>query len=233
MAYNIILCDDSPDDADRIAALVQDWAEQTRTSVQIQTFPSAEAFLFHYAEDRSCDILLLDVEMKAISGIDLAREIRKNDRRAEIVFITSHFEFWDAGYEVDALHYLTKPISPDKLAAVLTKAVSLLTEEVPSVILTCDAGTVKVAESDILYVESSLHYITVCTVSGTYTLKESISAFEKRLSGGFFRVHRSYLASLRHITRISRTSVTLKGNVELPLSRGNYDAVNRAYIEFN
>lgn len=233
MAYSILLCDDSPDDTEYVDALVREWANRTHTSVQIQTFPSAEAFLFHYAEDTSCDILLLDVEMKAMSGIELAREIRRTDRRVKIIFITSHFEFWDAGYEVDALHYLTKPVSPDKLAAVLDKAVSLLATEEPSVILTCDAGTVRVNESDILYVESSLHYITIHTASGAYTVKESISAFEKRLSGGFFRVHRSYLVSLRHITRISRTSVTIRGTVELPLSRGNYDAVNRAYIEYN
>ncbi len=233
MTYRIILCDDSPDAVEDISAMVRAWAEKTHTAIQIRTFPSAEAFLFHYAEESACDILLLDVEMKALSGIDLAREVRKTDRRAEIIFITSHAEFWDAGYEVDALHYLTKPVSPEKLTDVLTKAATLLAEESPSVIFTCDAGTVRVAEEDILYAETSLHYLTVHTVTETYTLKESLSAFEKRLSPGFFRVHRSYLASLRHITRISRTSVTLRGGVELPLSRGNYDAVNRAYIEFH
>lgn len=233
MPYKIILCDDSPDDAEYVAALVQNWSKQSGTAVQMQTFPSAEAFLFHYAGDNSCDILLLDVEMKAMSGIELAREIRKTNRRVEIVFITSHFEFWDAGYEVDALHYLTKPVSPDKLSAVLGKAAEKLAAEVPSVILSCDGETVKLPEDEILYVESSLHYITIHTRKETYTVKESISAFENKLSGGFFRVHRSYLASLRHIVRISRTAVTLRGNIELPLSRGNYDAVNRAYIEYN
>ncbi len=233
MTYRIILCDDSPDAVEDISAMVQAWSEQTRNPVRLYPFPSAEAFLFHYAEDRSCDILLLDVEMKAVSGIDLAREIRKTDRRAEIIFITSHAEFWDAGYEVDALHYLTKPVSPEKLWTVLTKAASILAEESPSVLFACDAGTVRLKEEDILYIESSLHYLTVHTATDTYTLKESLSAFENRLSTGFFRVHRSYLASLRHITRISRTSVILRGGVELPLSRGNYDAVNRAYIEFH
>lgn len=233
MAYKIILCDDSPDDSEYVAALVQKWSERTGVSVQVQTFPSAEAFLFHYAEDNSCDILLLDVEMKAMSGIELAREIRKTNHRVEIIFITSHFEFWDVGYEVDALHYLTKPVAPDKLSAVLDKAADILAAEAPSVILSCDGETVKLPKDDILYVESSLHYITIHTVKDTYTVKENISAFEKKLSGGFFRIHRSYLASLRHIIRISRTAVTLRGNIELPLSRGNYDAVNRAYIEYN
>ena len=66
--------------------------------------------------------------MKNITGIELAKRIRKDSNRAEIVFITSHFEFAGEGYEVDALHYLIKPISPDKLAQVLTKA----TENAPN-----------------------------------------------------------------------------------------------------
>ena len=239
MAYKIILCDDSPDDAEYVAALVRNWSAQSGVPVRIQTFPSAEAFLFHYAGDNSCDILLLDVEMKNMSGIELAKELRRGEggnrgsRRMEIVFITSHSEFWDAGYEVDALHYLTKPVAQEKLSAVLDRAAEKLSAEVPSVILSCDGETVRLPEDEILYVESSLHYITIHTPEKAYTIKENISAFEKKLSGGFFRVHRSYLASLRHIIRISRTAVTLRGNVELPLARGNYDAVNRAYIEFN
>ena len=66
-----------------------------------------------------------------------------------------------------------------------------------------------------------------------YRIKESISAFEKKLSADFFRIHRSYLVSLRAVVRIGRSSVTLENGVELPLARGKYDGVNRAFIEWN
>ena len=65
-----------------------------------------------------------------------------------------------------------------------------------------------------------------------YKIKENISVFENRVSDDFYRIHRSYLVSLKHITRISRTSVNI-GNTELPLSRGKYDDINRAFIEHN
>lgn len=178
------------------------------------------------------DILLLDVEMKSMNGIELAKRIRKDNNRAEIIFITSHFEFVGEGYEVDALHYLIKPISVEKLTQVLTKAAEKLSVEPPSVVISCEGETVKLYESDILYVESFLHYIVIHTKDNEYKIKENISVFENKVSDVFYRIHRSYLVSLKYITRISRTSVNI-GNTELPLSRGKYDNINRAFIEHN
>lgn len=114
----------------------------------------------------------------------------------------------------------------------LNKAAEKLSVEPPSVVINCDGETVKLFESDILYIESFLHYIIIQTMDKEYKIKESISAFEQKLSDDFYRIHRSYLVSLKHITRISRTSVNI-GNTELPLSRGKYDDINRAFIEHN
>ena len=97
-------------------------------------------------------------------------------------------------------------------------------------VIACEGSTIKLYESRILYVEAFLHYISIHTAEREYRIKENISSFEEKLSNAFFRTHRSYLVSLRHITRISRTSVTLEGEIELPLARGKYDEINRAYI---
>lgn len=232
MKIKIAICDDEQNQIEYIISLVSSWSASEEHNCEIRTFPSAEAFLFEYEDDKVYDILLLDVEMKNITGIELAKRIRKDNNRAEIVFITSHFEFVGEGYEVDALHYLIKPISADKLAQVLTKAAEKLSVEPPSVVIACEGETVKLYESDILYVESFLHYIVIHTKDKEYKIKESISAFEEKLSDDFYRIHRSYIVSLKHITRISRTSVNI-GKIEFPLSRGKYDDVNRAFIEHN
>ncbi len=230
--YKIAICDDEQNQIEYIASLVSSWSADAGHNCELSTFASAEAFLFAYEDDKAYDILLLDVEMKGISGIELAKRIRKDNNRAEIVFITSHFEFAGEGYEVDALHYLIKPVSADKLCKVLTKAVERLSVDPPSVVITCEGETVKLYEEDILYVESFLHYIVIHTKAKEYKIKESISAFEEKLSDDFYRIHRSYIASLRHITKISRTSINI-GKDELPLSRGKYDDINRAFIEHN
>lgn len=232
MKYRIAICDDEQNQIEYITSIVTSWSNHKGHSCEIRTFASAEAFLFEYEEDKAYDILLLDVEMKNMNGIELAKRIRKDNNRAEIIFITSHFEFVGEGYEVDALHYLIKPISVEKLTQVLTKAAEKLSVEPPSVVISCEGETVKLYESDILYVESFLHYIVIHTKDNEYKIKENISVFENKVSDVFYRIHRSYLVSLKYITRISRTSVNI-GNTELPLSRGKYDDINRAFIQHN
>lgn len=232
MKYRIAICDDEQNQIEYITSIVASWSAHEGHGCEIRTFASAEAFLFEYEEDKAYDILLLDVEMKNINGIELAKRIRKDNNRAEIIFITSHFEFVGEGYEVDALHYLIKPISAEKLTQVLTKAAEKISVEPPSVVISCEGETVKLYEADIRYVESFLHYIVIHTKDKEYKIKENISVFENRVSDDFYRVHRSYLVSLKHITRISRTSVNI-GNTELPLSRGKYDDINRAFIQRN
>lgn len=232
MKYRIAICDDEQNQIEYITSIVTSWSNHKGHSCEIRTFASAEAFLFEYEEDKAYDILLLDVEMKNMNGIELAKRIRKDNNRAEIIFITSHFEFVGEGYEVDALHYLIKPTSVEKLTQVLTKAAEKLSVEPPSVVISCEGETVKLYESDILYVESFLHYIVIHTKDNEYKIKENISVFENKVSDVFYRIHRSYLVSLKYITRISRTSVNI-GNTELPLSRGKYDNINRAFIEHN
>lgn len=233
MKYKIAICDDDKNQISYISSLVTKWGTESGHACEIHTFVSAEAFLFVYEEEKAFDILLLDVEMGEISGIELARQIRRDNNRAEIIFITSYFEFFGEGYEVDALHYLVKPISEKNLLPVLQKAAGRLAVSPPSIVVTCGSETVKLYESDILYIEAFLHYITIYTKEREYKIKESISVFAKKLSDDFYRPHRSYLVSLKHIVRISRKMVTIDNGIELPLARGKYDDINRAFIERN
>lgn len=233
MSCRVAICDDDRSELSSLQSLTEKWVRISGLCCQVCVFPSAEAFLFAYEEDKRWDILLLDVEMDGMSGIGLARRIRQDNLRAEIIFITSHFEFMGEGYEVDALHYLTKPVPEDKLMRVLDKAGERLSVKPPSLVLICEGETVKLYESDILYVESFGHYISIHARDREYRIKENISAFEERLRGGFFRTHRSYLANLKYVIRISRTQVTLEGGAELPLARGRYDQINRAFIREN
>ncbi len=233
MAYRVAICDDEQEYLEKLKEVVNMWGAQNAQPCEVRTFNSAEAFLFAYEDDKAYDILLLDVEMKGVSGIELAKRIRAENNRAEIVFITSHFEFVCEGYEVDALHYLVKPVSEGKLMEVLSKAAARLCVEPPYVVISCEGEMVKLYESEILYAESFLHYLSIHTKKKEYKIKESMASFESRLSGDFYRIHRSYLVSLKSVTRISRTSVTVDGKTDLPVARGKYDDINRAFIERN
>lgn len=231
--YRIAICDDDEAQGRAVSAMISKWSSLSGHACRVSFFPSGEAFLFEYEEDKAWDILLLDIEMKEISGIELAKRIRREDKRMEIIFLTSHFEFIGEGYEVDALHYLVKPIPEEKLIAVLSKAADRLSVEPPSIVILCDGETIKLYETDIVYVESFLHYISIHTKEREYKIKESISAFAGKLSADFYRIHRSYLVSLKYVRKISRAFVAMEGGKELPLARGKYDDINRAFIERN
>ena len=155
---------------------VSAWAAQRQHSIDLAAFSSAERFLFAYAENRAFDILLLDVEMEGMSGLELARQLRRDGLRAEIIFITSHFELCGEGYEVDALHYLIKPVSGERLHTVLDRAAQRLSVEAPSIVISCEGETVKLPEQEILYIEAFLHYIAIYTANHEYRVRENLSA---------------------------------------------------------
>lgn len=230
---HIAICDDEENEIEHLKHAVEDWAKKEHILTNIETYASAESFLFQYEDCKNYQILLLDVEMSGMTGIDLAKKIRQNQDNAEIIFITSHFEFFGEGYEVDALHYLVKPVKAGKVEEVLSKAKQKIESGEPSIIIHYNGEIAKIYEKEILYLESLSHYITIYTKDKEYKIKANISTFAQELSEDFYQTHRSYLVSLKHIMRISRDSVTLDNAVQVPLARGKYDQINRAYIERN
>lgn len=236
MKYKIAICDDMEQDTQYIASAVNKWAEKEGITVAIEAFPSAESFLFYYAEHKDFDILLLDIEMQTMNGVELAKRIRKENDSVQIVFITGFPDFMAEGYDVSALHYLMKPVSFDKLSAVLDRAADRLNKTEKSVIITVDGETIRVAASDIISIEAFAHSCTLTTLNARFELKTGITAIEKMLceaaGGEFVRCHRSYIVGVKYIKSISKTDITLDTGAKIPLSRGNYQAANQAFIRY-
>lgn len=231
MPLRIFLCDDEPDQISQIKALLHEWSANQNIEIETQEYGSAEHFLFDY-EASPCDLLLLDIEMNGINGMELAKRLRAKGDLLPILFITGFSEYMNDGYDVEALHYLLKPVKKEKLFAVLDRYVTKC-QTSPQLLLPCEEGTVRVAEDTILYCEAMgknthLHLsdgrMLVCTVG--------ISKLAKELSSDLVPCHRSYLIHLRYIQSISKTAVIMDNGQELPLSRRLYGSVNRAFIEY-
>ena len=154
---HVAICDDEENEIEYLKYAVEDWAKKEDIITNIETYASAESFLFQYEECKNYQILLLDVEMSGMSGIDLAKKIRQNQDNVEIIFITLHFEFIGVGYEVDALHYLVKPVKAGKMEEVLSKAKCKIEAGEPSIIIHYEGEVVKLYEKEILYLESLSH----------------------------------------------------------------------------
>lgn len=231
MHYHLAICDDEPQASALLSRISRDWAAASGHSVQIDSFPSAEAFLFHYAEDKSYDILLLDIEMGAMNGVALAKNVRRENREVQIIFVTGFSDYIAFGYEVEALHYLMKPVSREKLVAVFDRAAEKLRRNERALLLALSGEAVRVPFYEIAYLEVRQNYVTVHACE-TYTVKKPLSELERQLDDGFFRAGRSYLINLRFVRKVTKTDVFLKNGAVIPLPRGMYEPLNRAIIRY-
>ena len=232
---NIAICDDEPSQISYLKLLVEKWARENTKTICITPFDSAEAFKFAWIEDKSFNILLLDIQMGGggQNGIELAKDIRKYDETLSIIFITGLPEYMSEGYEVSALHYLMKPVNEANLYRTLDKACQLMNKEQKSILISSSGENIRILLSDILYIEAFAHTIQINTSTGNHEVKMSISHIEGELdTNAFVRCHRSYIVGLKYITRISKTDVALDNGISIPLSRRMYNDVNRSFINY-
>lgn len=231
MNYTISICDDEDSQAEYTRALVEQWAKSRDYLVEITAFPSAESFLFHYEENKNTDILLLDIEMNQMNGVDLAKEIRRENKEVQIVFITGYMEYIAAGYDVEALHYLLKPVMAEKLFPVLDRAAQRLQRRESCLLITQGDQVARVPLHEIRSMEVRQNYVTI-HAGEDYTVKRTLSDIEKDLDESFFRTGRSFIVNLRYVRKITKTEVLLKEGGAVPLSRGLYHSINQAVIRY-
>lgn len=227
----LVICDDNPADIDYVSGLIDVWKRQTGTAVELLSFPSAEALLFGWEENRDMDILLLDIEMGEMSGVELARHLRQVGARMQIIFITGYMDYIAEGYDVEALHYLLKPVTQERLDQVMDRAMERIRTKEHMLQLTLQDGVVCLPVYEIGYLEVMRNYTTV-HASEDYCVKRSLNDLERELDESFYRIHRSFIVNLRFVRRVTRTEVILKDGTTLPLSRRHYEGLNQALISY-
>ena len=229
MNYKIAVCDDSAADRQYVISLVEKWAKRTASSLSVSAFASAEEFLFHYAENKDYDILLLDIEMGDMDGVALAKELRRDNETIQIVFITGYSDYISEGYEVAALHYLIKPVKEEKLCSVLERAVEKLRTNEKVLHFEVGGELVRVPIFQICYVDVRLNYVTI-HAKEEVTVKKTLSEVADMLDERFYRVGRSSIVNLTKVSRVTRAEIHMEDGSIVPLPRGAYDGINRAII---
>jgi len=238
--FHITICDDEQIIRDHLTGLVQEWTSARTLLAQISHYDSAEAFLFAYEDDKNIDILLLDIQMKEMDGMELARKVRsgmrgkpraKGNQAVQIIFITGYLDYIAEGYDVNAVHYLLKPVDKNKLFSALDKAVE--NRQTPAATITIESGGEihLLPLASIIYIEAINHDLEIHTASGTIRTKMPLYKIEESLAS-FIKTHRSFLVNPAYIRKITRTDVFLDGGQTLPLSRRMYADVNRAMMRF-
>ena len=88
MKLKLAICDDDAKQRDYLTGIVTAWGKKNRHLIELKQYVSADSFLFDYEEEKDFDILLLDVEMPGRSGVELAKEVRKDNQAVQLIFIT-------------------------------------------------------------------------------------------------------------------------------------------------
>lgn len=193
-------------------------AEKEKVIFQVTEFPSGRAFLGDYKP--VYDIVLMDIEMPGMDGMETARALRKMDTATILIFVTNMVQYAINGYEVDAMNYILKPVSKFDFAMKMGRAISRSTKRMDESIQVKTAKeTYKVRLASIKYLEVSGHYVIYHTTDGDFSEYITLKEAEKKVSMDYLvRCHRCFLVNLGYISSVKGDMVYV-GNEELPISR--------------
>lgn len=203
---------------------------------QIQVIGSCSGAIeaFNLVNMHQVDVIFLDINMPEISGLSFAKSINKD---IKIIFTTAYREYAIDSYDLQAIDYLMKPISFERLY----KAINLYFElHQPSIdqspkpensnqsdfmFVRADRKMVKINYADMVFIESLSDYLKIHTKTGSIITRETISNIEAKLPPqNFLRVHRSFIVSIAHITSYTHEYVEVEGNT-IPIGRTNKSEV--------
>ncbi|WP_298498382.1 LytTR family DNA-binding domain-containing protein [uncultured Algibacter sp.] len=181
---------------------------------------------FSILRTHDIDLVFLDINMPEISGISFAKSINKD---VKIIFTTAYRDFAVEGFELQAVDYLLKPVSFDRLLKAVNTYFDIHydanhsenTETAPNdfMFVRADRRMIKIDYESIIYIESYSDYIKIHLANETIVTRETISAIEAKLpSNKFLRIHRSYIIALKHISSFTNEEIIVN-NTALTISR--------------
>lgn len=244
----IAICDDQPNHIEEVKKIWQKCVDDN-FYYELFEFLCAEDLLQTYKNGMTYDLLVLDIEMGAISGMEAAKRIRTVDKKCKIIFITAFDQYMREAFDVSAIHYLDKPIDERKLKILFYRCIKEYREQRYSMIFlvykkyTASDGVpvseerIKIDIADILFFESYNRIVNVNLVSGKmFQTKRKITELEQELrSRNFIRIHKSYLINIIYIRKITSKTVTIgKGEheVTLDVSRKQKDLLESVFMDY-
>lgn len=230
----IAICDDEIQFIHAICPLLEEWAEKHDIQLTLHPFSNGDD-LIASQQNECMDLIIMDIIMPLLNGIDTAREIRNINPAIPIIFLTSSVEFAVDSYEVKAFHYLIKPVEPVKLFHCLDDFLEMYNSSKITFTAQTASGFQKIFLSDVDYLEAQNKTVLVHQSNGkTLEICETFSKCEETFSlkNGFYRCHRSYIVNLSHIERFSKTSIVTVRNEEIPISRNRYVVFKEAYFHY-
>lgn len=225
----IAVCEDEQVLLEQLADQVKVILEKHSVPASVSAYASGAALL---AKD-PFDILLLDIEMEPLNGLELAGKLRARGDEGRVIFITAYQQYALKAYDVQAFHYLVKPVDLEKLETVLLKVCSILKRESGQSLAIHQGGAVRrIAFGQISYLEVINRKIYIHRNQETFPFYGKINELEQMLPEVFFRCHRSYIVNFDHVEHYNRQEIWLDCGEVLPLSKRRYQAFGLAFMHY-
>lgn len=225
------IVDDSLVDALLLEKYLHQYCEEKSLTCTHVHYKSAADFLEHY---QPCfDLIIMDIDMPGINGVDAARRLRAEGDNVVLMFVTNMPQYALAGFEVEAVDYILKPVTYQTFALKLERALRFVQRNrEEQLALRTAEGLVSVSTADILYVESVLHYLSYNTADEEYKVRGTMAQAEKELRPfRFVRCSSGLLVNLRYVKSIGKEDVML-GGIRLKMSRGRRLEFTNAFTKY-
>ncbi len=231
---HIAVCDDNLDELSHISSLLEDYCHECDSSVTYEAFHSATE-LIETMRSRRFDLLLLDILMPAITGMEAAEEIRRLDNEIPIIFLTSSREFAVESYRVGAKDYIMKPACKDQIFPSISKQLAIFKQEDSYLTLKTGSGIVRLPFSQIVSVEVINRSVQFVLTNGE--VREAygyLTDYESTLltDPNFYKPHRSYIINLRQVTELNKKGFSTIIGKMVPVARDAFTSAKAAYMKY-
>lgn len=227
---SIAICEDEEDQQELLKAHIKQIFKGLSVEYSLDVYNSGEELIENYSKD--IDIVLLDIQLIEINGMDTARKIRVIDNKVEIIFITSLIEYALEGYEVRAYRYLIKPVKYDDLKEYIINCIKEIDINNKYIIVKEQGNQMKLDINEITYVEVQKETITIHTFNKVYKINGTMNNIEKEIDCcRFFRCHKSFLVNLEHVKSIKQYIAILENSEEVPISRYRFKETKDKFFD--
>ena len=231
----VVICDDNPIERENLLEVTTHISKSEGYDAEFEVFENAKQMLFELEDKLELiDVILLDINMPGIDGMEAALKLRSNGYIGEIVFTTVSKSHMLGAFDVRAFNYIVKGETDSaKTVRIIKGVLGIASEKSKEYMLFTGIGEYRnIAINDIKYFEVRGKIITVYYGSKSFEFISTIGKLENLLfTKGFLRVHRSFLVSLQYIKPFTYEEVTLIDRTVISVGRKYYSGLKEAMKE--
>lgn len=231
---NIAICDDDQHICSKIERVILNYGIKSIVEINVEVFYTGESLIDFLNDEHDFDLIFLDIELGATTGIEVASKIRNelDDYISKIVFITSKDGYEQQLFQVQPLNFIKKPINPNKLEKCIQLAIKLLEIDNKTFDYKKGCDVIKVNIKDILYFESKGKKIKIVTYEGNDYFYGSLKNIREKLPKLFINPHGSFLINFKKVKRLKSKLVLMENGYEISVSQRKLKSLRAMLINF-